>query len=77
MNTKLYQIKLYADLGWNGGGRAGVDNTGTGLGLLAVREEQLEGGDDAAVGHLAGVLHHVHPELKDVTGADFPRWRLL
>ena len=72
--NELYQSILYADLGWNGGGRTGVDNTGTGLGLLAVREEQLEGGDDAAVGHLAGVLHHVHPELEDVTGADLPRW---
>ena len=64
-------------LGWNGRGWAGVDNTGAGLRLFAVREEELEGGDDAAVGHLPGVLHHVNPELEDVARADLPRRRLL
>ena len=29
------------------------------------------------MGHLAGVLHHVHTELEDVARADFPRRRLL
>ena len=29
------------------------------------------------MGHLAGVLHHVHAELEDVARADFPRRRLL
>ena len=59
-------------LGGDGGGWTGVDNTGAGLGLLPVREEELEGGDDAAVGHLPAVLHHVHPELKDVPTAHLP-----
>ena len=50
---------------------------GAGLGLLAVGQEQLERGDDAAVRHLAGVLHHVDAELQDVPGADLAREGLL
>ena len=64
-------------LGGDGGGWTGVDNTGTGLGLLPVREEELEGGDDAAVCHLPAVLHHVHPELEDVARADLAGRGLL
>ena len=70
-------MSAQTDLGWNSGGRAGVNNTGAGLGLLPVREEELEGGDDAAVGHLPAVLHHVHPELEDVARADLAGRGLL
>ena len=86
INYKLSDVKVLffqcledtkTDLGWNSGGRAGVNNTGAGLGLLAVREEELEGGDNAAVGHFTGVFHHVHPELEDVTRADLPGRGLL
>ncbi len=43
--------------------RDGADDGRTRLRLFSVGQVQLEGRDDAAVRHLAGILDHVDAEL--------------